>query len=162
MRRSTVCHPQPFCHLSALAGWWFAQFSAFPHLRYNQWIESELLLHLHPGLPPPDHPPPDQLPSDQPPPGQPPPSVPPFLIDHGLQVHVLVHTIRVWWKGGAFMGSKGNLWERRVLDQGGTEEGARICSGSGLWGTTHAVWIFKGSGRVHEELHKLHGSMKAQ
>jgi len=40
--------------LLSLSGLWCSQFSTFPQLRVNQWIESQLLSHLHPSLPPPD------------------------------------------------------------------------------------------------------------
>jgi len=49
------------------------QFSTFPQLCVNQWIQSQLLSRFLPDLPPPDCPP---------------PSPPPFSLDHGLQVHL--------------------------------------------------------------------------
>jgi len=58
--------------LSSLSGPCCTQFSTFPRLWVNQWIESQLPSHLPPDLPPPDWPP---------------PSTPPISIDLGLQGH---------------------------------------------------------------------------
>jgi len=55
------------------------QFSTFPQLRVNHWIESQLPLHLPPKLPPRDWPPPSTL---------------PISLDHGLQVHLDTRSIR--------------------------------------------------------------------
>jgi len=65
-------------HWEALGRPYWTQLSTFPQLRVNQWIESQLPLHL----------PPDRLPPDQPP-----PSTPPIAIDHGLHVHLQPHSI---------------------------------------------------------------------
>jgi len=54
------------------------QFSTFPQLLVNQWIESQLPSCLHPKLPPPVWPP---------------PSPPPFSLEHGLQVHLHTRSI---------------------------------------------------------------------
>ena len=59
--------------LSALSRPCCTEFSTFPWLWVNQWIESRLPLHY---------------PSNRPPPDRPPPSTPPISIDHGLQVHL--------------------------------------------------------------------------
>jgi hypothetical protein len=57
---------------SALSGPCCTQFSKFPQLWVNQWIESQLASHLPPDLPPPD---------------RPPPSTPAISINYGLQVN---------------------------------------------------------------------------
>jgi len=85
--------PPPQASLSTLGGPWCTQFSTFPQLRVNQWIESQPASHMPPGPPPPESLPPDWPPSDQLPPDQPPPSTPPILINHGRQVHLWVHWI---------------------------------------------------------------------
>jgi len=54
------------------------QFSIFPQLRVNQWIESPLLSRLPPELPPPD---------------RPPPNTPPISLHQGLQVHLQTRSI---------------------------------------------------------------------
>jgi len=54
------------------------QLSTFPHLEVNQWIKSQLPLHLHPDLLPPDWPP---------------PSTPTTSLDHSHQVHLETHSI---------------------------------------------------------------------
>jgi len=77
--RSTV-FPLP---ASLLADHVCTQFSKFPQLRVNPWIESQLLSRLPPELPPPDWPPPDW----------PPPSGPSISLNHGLQVHLQTHSI---------------------------------------------------------------------
>ena len=84
--------------LSALSGPSWTQFSNLLQLLVNQWIESQLPLHMPPDVPPPDWPPPDSLPqdwlppvwlpSDQSPPDEPPPTTPPIFIDHGLQAYL--------------------------------------------------------------------------
>ena len=71
------CLPLP-ASLSALSRPCCTQFSTFPRLRVKQWIESQLLSHLPPNLPPSD-----QLP----------PSTPRILIDHGLQVQLQTRSI---------------------------------------------------------------------
>jgi len=84
--RSTVSCSQPVSHL--LADHVCTQFSTFPQLWVNQWIESQLPLRLPPELPSPDWPPPDWPPLDWPP-----PSTPPISLDHGLQVHLRTRSI---------------------------------------------------------------------
>jgi len=84
--------------LSALTEPCCTQFSAFPQLRVNQSIDSQLPSHMPPNLLPPNSLPPDSLPpdwlpsdwlpSDQSHPDQPPPSIPPILLDDGLQVYL--------------------------------------------------------------------------
>jgi len=59
--------------LSSLSRPCYTQFCTFPQSRGNQWIMSQLPLHLPPELPPPDWPPPSTL---------------PISLDHGLQVHL--------------------------------------------------------------------------
>ena len=86
------CLPPP-ASLSAFSGPCCTQFSTFPELLVNQWIESHLPLHMPPDLPPPDSLPPDWPPSDQSPPDWLPPSTCPILIDHGLQVNLWAHSI---------------------------------------------------------------------
>ena len=86
------CLPLP-ASLSALCELCCTQFSTFPLLQVNQWIESRLPSHMPPDLPPPDSVPPNSLPpgwlpSDQSPPDKLPPSTPPILIYHPLQVYV--------------------------------------------------------------------------
>jgi len=56
------------------------QFSTFPQLQVNRWIESELLSRLPPKLRPPDWPS---------------PSTPPISLDHGLQVHLQPRSITI-------------------------------------------------------------------
>jgi len=93
-------HPKIDCltppaGLSALSGPCCTQFSTFPQLWVNQWIESQLPSHMPPDLPPPDSLPPDWPPSDQSPPDQPPPSTPPILADHGLKIPLRSWSIKV-------------------------------------------------------------------
>jgi len=91
-------HPRIDClalpaSLWTLSGRCCTQFSTFPQLRVDEWIESKLPLLMPPDLPPPDSLPPDWPPSDQSPPDQPHPSTCPILFDPGLQVHLWVHSI---------------------------------------------------------------------
>jgi len=74
--RSTVSRSQPVSHLSA--DYVCTQFSTFPQLQVNQWIESQLPSHLPPELLPPDWPP---------------PSTPPISLDHSLRVHLQTRSI---------------------------------------------------------------------
>ena len=71
------CLPLP-ATLSSLGRPDCTQLSTFPRLQVNQWIESQLLSHLPPDLPPPD---------------RRPPSTSPMSIDHGPQVHLQPHSI---------------------------------------------------------------------
>ena len=83
--RSTVSHSQPVSHL--WADHVCTQFSTFPQLQDNKWIEFQLPLclpsellppdWLPPDWPPPDWPPPDWSPPDWPPSDWPPPDWPP-------------------------------------------------------------------------------------
>ena len=80
------CLPLP-ASLPALSGPCCTQFSTFPQLRVDQWIESRLPSHMPPRLPPPDSLPPDWPPSDQ---------SPPILIDHGHQVHLQTRSMTAY------------------------------------------------------------------
>jgi len=121
--RTTYCiNPKLHClplpaSLSAPSGPCSTQFSTFPQLRVNEWIVSQLPLHMPPDQLPPDSLPPDSLPpdslpadwlppdwthsdqlppdqppSDQLPPDQLPPSTTPILIDHGIQGYLLTRS----------------------------------------------------------------------
>jgi len=74
---SIDCLPLP-ASLSSLGRPSCTQFSTFPQLRVNQWIEFQIPSGLPPELSPPDWPP---------------PSAPPITQDHGLQVHLKTRTI---------------------------------------------------------------------
>ena len=78
-------HPNTDCLLLSASlsslGWpCCTQFSTFPQLRVNQWIESQLLW---------------RLPPEQPPPDWPPPGTAPISLDHGLQVHLQIRSITI-------------------------------------------------------------------
>jgi len=85
----TDCLPLP-ASLSSRSRPCCTQFSSFPKLQHNQWIESQLLWRLPLILPPPDWPP---------------PSTAPISLDHGLQVHRQTRLITIfesilkftWW-----------------------------------------------------------------
>ena len=76
------CLPLP-ASLSALSGPCCTQFSTLPQLWVNQWIESQLPLHMPPVLLPPKQLPPDPLP----------PYVSPYMLNYVFQVHHWVHSI---------------------------------------------------------------------
>jgi len=71
------CLPLP-ASLSSLGRPCCTQFSTFPQLRVNQWIESQLPSCLPPALQPPDWPPPSTAPNS---------------LDHGLKVHLHTRSI---------------------------------------------------------------------